>query len=39
LSIKLLHGNDLPHLPRLVVRDGHQLSSDHLSYFNSNILQ
>jgi hypothetical protein len=37
-SIKLLHGNEgLPHLDKLDVREGHELSSEHLAYHNSKI--
>ena len=39
LSIRLLHGNDLPHMPQLVVKGEHHLSRDHIAYFNANILK
>ena len=37
-SIKLLHGNDIPHLPKLLVKPEHPLLRDHLSYYNDNFL-
>ena len=39
LSIMLLHENNLPHLPQLLVRKGHGLSAKYIAYFNKNILK
>lgn len=39
LSINLLHGNDIPHLSKLLVKPEHPLSRDHLAYYNENLLR
>jgi len=39
LSIKLLHGNDLPHLPRLLIRENHSIDRENLSYYLQKILK
>lgn len=39
LIIKFLHGNDHPHLARLLVHPPHSLSKDALRYFKSKIMQ
>ncbi len=38
LSIKFLHGNDHPHLAKLLVKAPHTVSRDAIRYFNSKIL-
>lgn len=38
-SVKLLHGNDLPHLAKLIVKPVHRLSRDAIKYFNANVLR
>jgi predicted restriction endonuclease len=37
LSIQLLHGNDLPHLPKLLLKQSHSLAREHLSYYNTHL--
>lgn len=37
LAVTLLHANDAPHLPRLIVRPEHRLSRDHLSYYSLHL--
>jgi hypothetical protein len=39
LAINMLHGNDVPHRPRLLVRENHIVSSENLTYHISNILR
>jgi hypothetical protein len=38
-TIKLLHGNEQHHYPKLFIRDQHELRREHFEYFNSQILQ
>ena len=38
-DINLLHGNSLPHLPRLLLRGSHAIHKGNLSYYLSNILR
>ncbi|MGA9061030.1 MAG: HNH endonuclease [Terracidiphilus sp.] len=38
-TISLLHGNDLPHLPRLLLRGNHLIQKGNLSYHLSKILK
>ena len=38
-AVQLLHGNDHPHLPKLLVRPEHQLSSQQIKYRASLIVR
>jgi len=36
----LLHGNNvIPHLPKLLVKQEHRLSKEHLAYYNQHLLR
>jgi len=39
LAIKLLHGNNLPHLKRVLIRGNHALRRENLAYHSKNILK
>jgi len=39
LSIKLLHGNDLPHRSHLLIRENHRIDKANLSYYLAKILK
>jgi hypothetical protein len=38
LTITMLHGNEVPHLPRLLLRGNHQIQKGNLSYHLSEII-
>lgn len=38
LRIKLLHGNSVPHLQKLLVKPNHNLVREHIAYYNSKFL-
>ncbi len=37
LAIMLLHGNDMPHLPKIFIKPEHRLSTEHLQYYSSRL--
>ncbi len=39
LSVRLLHGNDVPHLTRLLLLGGHRVSPRNLAYHISHVLR